>query len=182
MGLAVEMTAPAVPCLFMGTEFFYAEPFSAAPASINWDFLSDETHAQTRLLELTRALISLRQELQLQAGVLRVHWWDDDLNLLSYVVESADETLLGVINTSSIDYAFVCREGLMDSINEVAVPVPVVEGKTWTSVFSSESTSYSSYFSEETSEVQETPCPDASHDYCITTSFHSFSVRLFLAM
>lgn len=182
MGLAVELTGPAIPCLFMGTEFFNAAPFAATPAAIDWSFLADATHAQTRLLALTRALIAVRLELQLHAGKLQVRWWDDELGLLCYVVENPVATLLGVINTSSVDYACGCRGGVRRSMDEVAVPAPMVQDKTWTSVFSSESPSYSSYFSEETSEVRNAPCADASYDNCITTSFHSTSVRLFAAM
>lgn len=64
----MELTGPAIPCLFMGTEFFNAAPFAATPAAIDWSFLADATHAQTRLLYLTRALIAVRLELQLHAG------------------------------------------------------------------------------------------------------------------
>ena len=59
----MELTGPAIPCLFMGTEFFNAAPFAATPAAIDWSFLADATHAQTRLLALTRALIAVRLEL-----------------------------------------------------------------------------------------------------------------------
>lgn len=182
MGLAVELTGPAIPCLFMGTEFFNVAPFTTTPAAIDWGFLADATHAQTRLLGLTRALIAVRLELQLHAGELQVSWWDDELGLLCYVVENPVATLLGVINTSSVDYACGCGGCVRRSMDEVAVPAPTVRDKTWTSVFYSESQSYSPYFSEETSEVRSAPCVDASYDNCITTSFHSISVRLFAAM
>lgn len=182
MGLTVELTAPLVPCLFMGTEFFNDGAFSSTPTPVDWELVSDGASENSLLLGLTKTLIALRERYGLSAGSVEVSWSDDSLGLLSYVINTASTTLLCVINTSYVDYALCLHGSVTRSANDVTIPTPSLENRNWEPLFSSESSSYSHFFSDESEEVLGVKCINTTAADCITTSFHSASIRIFTAL
>lgn len=42
LGVAITMLGPTVPCLFMGTEFFTEQNFTAVPDELDWGFKNPE--------------------------------------------------------------------------------------------------------------------------------------------
>ena len=70
----------------------------------------------------------------------------------------------------------------MRSANDVSIPTPSLENRNWEPLFSSESSRYSHFFSDESEDVIGVKCTNTTATDCITTSFHSASIRIFIAL
>ena len=101
MGLAMVLTSPLIPCLFMGTEFFTTVSFTSTPDRLNLNFRNDMTMSENGWVAITQDLISLRKEFNLAGSTMEIVWIDAENGLLTYSLNTLSGNMIYVVVNSS---------------------------------------------------------------------------------
>ena len=105
MGLAIVLTSPLIPCLFMGTEFFTTVPFTVTPDRLNLNFRNDMAMSENGWVMIAQDLISLRKRLNLARSTMEIVWTDAENGLITYSLNTLDgNTIYVIINSSGNNY------------------------------------------------------------------------------